>query len=271
MHDILIMQVIFFMNKEQIIDLWKSVGWNTLNDYHSYLKSTDERMVLDDLDPDKINPKEFWKASDEHFGTDPVCNHSNLTESRLSIHEANKLNYKIPLYMGMIGQTQGCIADLKHKMGYASLAEIGCGYGSFFQNFVNVETYEHIDHRGFDIIPRTVSTVEIEGKDGCFSEHQVEKYTEKFNLFFSSNTFQHLSKKQVEKYLTQVYNMLPYEGCFNVMYVDAEFSYHYGQKIKLFDLDSFESLVKTIGYSIMGSSTMQIPNSLKPYSFVLKK
>ena len=30
------------MQKEKIINLWKSVGWNTLNDYHSYLKSTEE-------------------------------------------------------------------------------------------------------------------------------------------------------------------------------------------------------------------------------------
>lgn len=55
------------MNREDIIELWKSVGWNTLNDYHSYLKSTEERMILDELDPDNIDPKEFWKASDEHF------------------------------------------------------------------------------------------------------------------------------------------------------------------------------------------------------------
>ena len=259
------------MNKQEIIQLWKSVGWNTLGDYHKYLKDNDERMVIDNLDSDRINPKEFWSACDEHFYTDPVCNHNNLSESRLSIREANRLNYKIPLYMGMIGQTQGCIAELKHKMGYVSLAEIGCGYGSFFDNFVNNEKYEDIDYRGFDIIPRTVSTLELEGDDGCFSEQQVDKYREKFNIFFSSNTFQHLSKKQVEKYLSQVYSMLPYEGCFNVMYVDAESSYHYGQKIELFDLDSFESLVKKIGYSIMGSSTMRIPNSLTPYSFVLKK
>ena len=259
------------MHKEEIINLWKSVGWNTLNDYHSSLKATEDRMILDQLHPDEINPKTFWLASDEHFGTDPVCNHSNLTESRLSIREANKLNYKIPLFMGMIGQTQGCIAELKHKMGYVSLAEIGCGYGSFFDNFINNQKYEDIDYRGFDIIPRIVSALELEGNDGCFSEQQEEKYHEKFNIFFSSNTFQHLSKKQVEKYLVQVYGMLPYEGRFNVMYVDAESSYHYGQKIELFDLDSFESLVKRIGYSVMGSSTMQIPNSLKPYSFILKK
>ena len=259
------------MNKTQIINLWQNLGWHTLSDYHDYLKSTESRIVVDGLDADKINPKEFWKAADEHFYTDPVCNHNNLTESRLSIREANKLNYKIPLYMGMIGQTQGCVAELKHKMGYVSLAEIGCGYGSFFDNFINNEKYEDIDYRGFDIIPRTVSALEIEGNDGCFSLEQVLKYKEKFNLFFSSNTFQHLSKKQAEKYLTQVYIMLPYEGMFNVMYVDSESSYHYGQKIELFDLNTFIQTAKNIGYSVVGTSTMEIVNSLTPYSFVLKK
>ena len=47
------------MDRNEIINLWKSVGWNTLNDYHSYLKSTEERMILDELDPDHIDPKEF--------------------------------------------------------------------------------------------------------------------------------------------------------------------------------------------------------------------
>lgn len=259
------------MHQKEIIDLWKSVGWNNLSDYHDYLKSNDYRIILDSLDPDHINPKEFWKAADEHFYTDPVCNHSNLTESKLSIREANKLNYKIPLYTGMIGQTQKCISELKHKMGYVSLAEIGCGYGSFFENFVKSEKYEQLDYRGFDIIPRIFSSIEIEGHDGCFSDQQVDKYKDKFNLFFSSNTFQHLSKKQVEKYSEQVYNMLPYEGYFNLMYVDAEHSYHYGQKIDLFDLNNFREMVKEIGYSIVGISSMEIENSLTPYVFILKK
>ena len=259
------------MHKEEIIDLWKSVGWNNLTDYHNYLKSSDNSLFLNELDPDKINPKEFWRAADEHFHTDPVCNHNNLTESRLSIKEANKLNYKIPLYMGMIGQTEGCVADLKHKMGYVSLGEIGCGYGSFFENFVNRERYDNIAYRGFDIIRRTKSTTEIEGIDGCFSEEQFHKYTEKFNLFFSSNTFQHLSKKQAEKYLTQVYYMLPYGGYFNVMYAEASHSYHYGQKVELFDMNNFINLSKNIGYSIIGTCSLEIPDSLTPYSLVLKK
>lgn len=75
------------MYKEEIINLWKSVGWNTLDDYHSSLKATEDRMILDQLHPDNIDPKEFWKASDEHFYTDPVCNHSNITESKMKLNK----------------------------------------------------------------------------------------------------------------------------------------------------------------------------------------
>ena len=260
------------MNKEQIINLWKSVGWYDLNDYHTYLKSTDERLVLDNLDPDKVDPKEFWKASDEHFSTDPVCNHGNLSDTKLSIREANSYNYKIPLAMGMIAQTKWLAAELNKVMGYVAVAEIGCGYGSFFDNFIDSTEHENVDYRGFDIIPRTVAALEIEGYDGCFSEEQVLKYAEKFNLFFSSNTFQHLSQTQVTKYLNQVYNMLPYGGYFNLMYTkNSKYSYHYGQRVNLFDVTELEAIIESVGYSIVGTASIHIPNSLTPYSLVLKK
>ena len=258
------------MNKEQIIDLWKSVGWYDLNDYHTYLKSSDERLVLDSLDPDKVDPKEFWRASDEHFSTDPVCNHSNLSDTKLSIKEANRFNYRIPLDMGMISQTGWLVSELYRVMGYVAVAEIGCGYGSFFDNFI--ATKDKIDYRGFDVIPRTSSALEIEGYDGCFSEAQVLKYTEKFNLFFSSNTFQHLSQIQITKYLNQVYSMLPYGGYFNLMYVkNSTHSYHYGQRINLIEVSELEAIIESIGYSIIGNASIQIPNSLTPYSVILKK
>ena len=258
------------MTKDRIIELWKSVGWHTLEDYHAYLNSTLDRITLVDLNPDEIDPKEFWKASEEHFSTDPICNHNNGYDKIFSIEESNKLNYRIPLYTGMIGQTLALVSYLKSKMGYVHIAEIGCGYGSFHDNFL--KSCPHIpEYAGFDIIPRTPYAVEIEGKDGTFSPKQVLGYNEKYNLFFSSNTFQHLSKNQVKNYLTQVYYMLPYGGYFNVMYALAKESYHYGQTVKLYNKEEFEVLAKYIGFSIVGSTSMEIQNSLTPYSLILKK
>lgn len=260
------------MNKEEIIELWKSVGWNNLNDYHEYLKSSDDPLILEELDPDKINPKTFWRAADEHFGTDPVCNHINASRN-LDKKEANYSNYKLAMYTGMSGQTLGLAAMLYDIFGKVSIAEIGCGYGAMNSLYQEIENkyYTKTSYIGFDIIKRVTDAVEIEGEDGTFSTEQLEKYSLEFNLFYSSNTFQHLSKKQIEKYLTQVYHMLPYEGCFNVMYAQCDKTYHYGQLITLYTPDEFESLVKSIGYSVVGSTKLHLKNSITPYTLILKK
>jgi hypothetical protein len=66
--------------------------------------------------------------------------------------------------------------------------------------------------------------------------------------------------------------MLPYGGYFNMMYVDdCEKTYHYGQIVNIIQKESLIKLVKSIGYDIVGSSTIEIPNSLTPYTLVLKK
>ena len=264
------------MNKEQIINLWKSVGWNTLNYYHEYLKSTDDPLILEELDSDKINPKTFWEAADEHFGTDPVCNHNNNPSKILPIHEANSQNRRLAVYTGMSGQTLGLAAMLYDTFGEVNIAEIGCGYACINCLYQEIENkyWTKTSYTGFDIIKRTEreeDVVEIEGEDGTFSPSQVLKYNEQFNLFYSSNTFQHLSKNQIRKYLTQVYHMLPYEGYFNVMYASCDKTYHYGQMIEMYSIDDFENIAKYIGFSIVGSSTMQLKNSITPYTLVLKK
>jgi hypothetical protein len=65
--------------------------------------------------------------------------------------------------------------------------------------------------------------------------------------------------------------MLPYEGYFNVMYAQCDKTYHYGQSITLYTPDEFQSLAKSIGFSVVGSTTMQLKNSITPYTLVLKK
>ena len=260
------------MNKKYIIQLWKDTGWNTLWDYHNHLKSPEPHLVLNALDPDRVDPREFWTAAEEHFATDPVCNHNNLKDTTLSIQESNKTNYKIPLNMGMIAQTEWLVSELKTVMKYASIAEIGCGYGSFFENFFEWNKHQDVDYRGFDIIARTPSALEVGGHDGTFSQYQVNLYKEKINLFYSSNTFQHLSRLQIIKYLKQVYEILPYGGYFNLMYVmDAPRTYHYGQVVYTVPKWEMKIIVEEIGYEIIATTKMKIPNSLTPYTMVLKK
>ena len=262
------------MTKEQIIELWKSVGWNTLDDYHNYLNSVEDKLILEELHPDKTSPKIFWEASDYHFGTDPVCNHNKNYTRILDVREANYQNHQLALYTGMAGQTIGLATILYNTFGKIDIAEIGCGYNCIDSLYNEIENryYTKTSYTGFDIIKRENTNLEIEGEDGTFSDEQVKKYTEVFNLFYSSNTFQHLSKKQIESYLKQVYTMLPYGGYFNMMYVDdVQRTYHYGQVIEMLPMRELISKVKEIGFDVEGSSKMKLPNSLTPCTLVLKK
>lgn len=263
------------MNKEQIIELWKCIGWNTITDYHNYLKSVDSHIILDELDSDVIDSKIFWSAADEHFFTDPVCNHNNTEYEILDISQSNYKNYLIPLNLGMMGQMMHICAIVFKTFGYISIAEIGSGYNSF-KTFpyldINNKYYPKTGYTGFDIIKRNKETVEIQGKDGTFSDTQITHYKDGFNVFFSSNTFQHLSPSKIEKYLKQVYEMLPHEGYFNLMYVsEVEKTYHYGQIIHILNRKDLTKMVKDIGFNIVGSAEMHFDNSLSPYSLVLKK
>jgi hypothetical protein len=176
----------------------------------------------------------------------------------------------------MSGQTLCLAAMLYDTFGKVNIAEIGCGYACINCLYQEIENkyWTKTSYTGFDIIKRTEreeDVVEIEGEDGTFSPHQVLKYNEQFNLFYSSNTFQHLSKNQIKNYLKQVYHMLPYEGYFNVMYAHCEKTYHYGQSIEIYKKEDLEILAKYIGFSIIGATGMQLKNSITPYTLVLKK
>jgi hypothetical protein len=262
------------MDKQQIIDLWRSVGWNDLKSYLDHLNSAEDRHTFDELHPDKINSKLFWETAGEYFGTDPICNHSNNPDQVLNTEQANLQNWRIPQYLGMHGQAEMLCAILNKTFGKINIAEIGCGFDAIHNLYFEIENtyWPNTSYTGFDVTRRSDTDVEVEGEDGTFSDEQVEKYTEKFNLFYSSNTFQHLSPKKVEKYLRQVYTMLPYGGYFNLMYaIGVDKTYHYGQVVDIITVPNLINLIKTIGYNIVGSANMEMDNSITPFSYVLKK
>lgn len=268
------------MHKEEIIELWKSVGWNNTNDYHNDLiidAKMPNKIIGDTLHPSKVNPKEFWKAADEVFLTDPVANHNNNPSDILDIEKANYQNHLIPLFLGLYGGMEFAIMNIKRKFNTVNIAEIGCGYGSFEEHFINQRN--DIDmYFGFDIIKRTKETIELEGEDGTFSSSQVALYEggSPFNIFYSCNVFQHLSEEQISKYLKQVYEMLPFGGYFVFTYVrrpKAGYTFHYGQKIEIVDIFRFNKTLIDTGYEICYTYE-QLSNSsdsLVPIGFVLKK
>lgn len=244
------------MNKTDIIKLWKQVGWSSCRDYHHTLNDVQQaedisNIIGDNLHPSNINIKEFWKAAEEVFLTDPVAN-STERNSSLSRQQANYHNHLIPLFLGLYGGVEFAVFNSTHKFGAASIAEIGCGYGSFYEHYIKDHKDIHL-YTGFDIIKRTQNVIEIEGEDGTFSKAQIKTYKDTFSIFYSCNVFQHLTEMQITKYLTQVHEMLPHGGFFVFSYVvppEKGYTYHYGQKIEIMKTEQLEQVITEMGYKI---------------------
>lgn len=253
------------MIRSEIINLWKSIGWNSIKEYHN--SCIYEPPIIEDLDPDKVSPVEFWYAAQNHFLTDPISNSRN-SSSTFNVSQSNTLNHNLAVHLGMIGQLEMAIADTKYKFGKTSIAEIGCGYGSLYKSYIKSK---NIDYIGFDLIKRFKLAIPVKGKNGTLSPYQIKKYKDRFNIFYSANVFQHLSPTQIKTYLMQIYDILPYGGYANIMYIHGtEFTYHYGQKINIINENSFIDLVKFFGYNVI-SLTKSYVGDIKPFSLLLEK
>jgi hypothetical protein len=263
------------MTIDQIIEMWKNVGWNNLNEYHDYLKNEHDYIELKALDPDVIDPKIFWKAAEIHFGTDPVCNQNRTPNIDAGTLLPNYYNDLLPIHLGMTGQTHYLCATLVEKFNYVRIGEIGCGYGAFRKNsYLSIQKryLRDISYVGFDVLKRTPDTVELMGSDGTFSDSQIKEYKDRINLFYSSNVFQHLSINKIQKYLNQVYDILPFGGYFNLMYVsNTKKTYHYGQYNDIMSEGELKFMIKETGYTIAGYTKMDFINSLSPYSIIIQK
>lgn len=254
------------MDTSDIIAIWKSHGWNNAQDYLNQCPFDTPR--IEQFDPDTIPAKTFWQAADKIFSTNPVA---NLPSKVLDISQSNSTNHNIAFWSGMIGQTELARVNAEHRFGFANFAEIGCGYGSFLRHYIE-KCQTNVQYTGFDVVLRLDGTQEIEGKDGTFSKDQIEKHKEEFNIFYSANVFQHLSPNQIKKYLSQMYQMLPYGGYANIMYVhDTDSTYHYGQVVKIISESAFMKLVKAVGFSVVGFTKIYTGPALCPFSVLLEK
>jgi hypothetical protein len=241
------------LTKKKIKSLWKDIGWVNETDYHYYLSTTEQINEIDLLAPDKVSPKAFWKATDEWFGTDTVCNTQLTNQKSLTIEDCNRENHKIALHSGLLGFMELAIDNIKRKFcGDVSIGEIGCGYGSFYKNFI-LKRDDIRCYFGFDVVKRIENCIEVEGKDGTFTKKQIEFFKNRINIFYSCNVFQHLSPKKIKKYLKQMYEILPLGGNCVIMYVapsEWKYSYHYGQVVEIMENKQFYEVCQSTGFEI---------------------
>lgn len=227
--------------------IWSGRG---ITDVRAYQSMGSELSKDDDFCSkfEKINYKNFWKASHEFFGTDPIANNTVKLKTDLDIRkieDANKHNWSIAHYSGVTGLMDLFFENAKSRNMHVNLAEIGSGYGSIFE-FLKTKDSNLYDYTGFDLISRFDDVVEVEGEDGTLSDAQIEQFKNKFNLIYSFNVFQHLEKYQIEKYINQAYSLLDTKN-FSSMILGVCIggkSFHYGQRIDLPSIDEFYDMIK---------------------------
>lgn len=194
-----------------------------------------------------LDYKSFWNASHDFFGTDPICNNSSKLSIDLDlqkIEHANKLNWSIAHYCGVMGMFDLFFMNCKARGIVPHIGEIGAGYGCIFE-YLKTKDPTSYNYTGFDIIPRFDDVVEV-GDDGCFTGEQVKTYESKFNLMYSFNVFQHLEKHQIENYINHSFTMLDKSNLSSMILgicLDKS-TFHYGQVVELPTTDEFHQMIE---------------------------
>lgn len=202
------------------------LGIKTDEDYSNWAYEIQKRGVtqedIDRLSPDKIDNKAFWKYITAKFNGGICGAINNQRFKDFSQEEVNRLLYQS---MGVIG----FISHLRN-FGYTHLAELGTGFGSLDIVCKNLE----MSYIGFDIAPQKgVNSIEIE--DGVLPPK--EQFGDKApHIFVCFNVFQHMTMKQIENYIKQIYDILPDWGYFIMSYVEqgnVKYTFTYGQVIPM--------------------------------------
>lgn len=247
-----------YMRQREIIKNWKKLGMGNLQEYHTMkgdrLKEKWESIeqFSRKIQPEKTNPKTFWKATDKVFSTDTVCNtlYTGQTNA-FDITKTNITNHQIPVQSGQLGHIINAMTNIMQFGMIPSIAEIGTGYGSFYENFI-VPSNLQLRYTGFDLIKRVPYVEELKGKRGNFGKDQLKKYNRKFNLIYSCNVFQHLSKQQIKQYIKDFTKLLIPGGWLSLMYVtNHKISFHYGQIIELFTEQELIELLQEHDFELL--------------------
>lgn len=263
------------MTKDQIKQLWIDRGWVDLKSYFGKLAECYKHGThhIPELEGDVINPKTFWEAADEQFGTDGVCN-SMYAEKAYDIEIANRRNYQLAYTLGITGHLFIAMENIINRAKKTpQILEIGCGYMSFAENYKSSMPYGYV---GFDVVPRHEKAYPILGEDGTFTDEQIEelkKAGDTPDIFFSFNVFQHLTKKQIKKYLAQMYEVLPdigYVCLANAVSSNGQ-SYLYGQIIELFKISEFGVALYEAGFNVLAINQFTFSNALNPYCIFAEK
>ncbi len=161
------------------------------------------RWTLDEVDrPDPtFNWRNFWRSCKRHFPLHSVAGgYTYNTPEIITRHEYNKVPMRLFLRYGK-----------NNKNGRRSVLEIGYGFGGASERF-NEFGY---DYTGIDYVS-SGKTGNFPGKFIEIEESGIPKYIldagETFDLVYSDNVFQHMTKQQRLEYYKQAHQVLKKDG-----------------------------------------------------------
>jgi hypothetical protein len=195
--------------------LVEDLGFRDLDAYKKWIETARPttsltRERIESLSPDVVDCRAFWKACDELFGTDPVCNVAIAPEvGRLpysidSQMDANRMNLRLAKSLGVTAFLE------ENSHARLKVLELGAGYGSL-KSFI--ETHTNHMYTGVDVVPRVAGVVETT-PDGLLPRSLVDREQARYSYVVSSNVFQHFSARQRQHAIADSHTVLHDGGLF---------------------------------------------------------
>jgi len=156
---------------------------------------------VEKLNPDVINSKKFWDLAVKHF---PFYSMVNSTYDITEMEKLLELSIITTQSLGILPE----IDSLFTKNNYASILEIGSGYGSiasYLKNKYSDENYYAIDVGYYFWHERLFQC------DGKSIPQDVPK---DLDMVIASNVFAHLGEEQRKSYFNEIYKWLKPGGSF---------------------------------------------------------
>lgn len=198
------------LNSQSVIQVHSAISIEMFDENNIISKQTinkSEKFIIKKeiiykLHPDNIDINFFWEYSIKNFPLFSVSNHPDCKNSV----DVNKSNFVFHKITGAIEEVEN-IFSTKDSV---KILEIGPGYGNFYEYLKNNFYESDKKYYAIDVNPlfHLSRLYKCNGKD-IPSEVGVL-----FDLVYSINVFQHLSKNQRSSYYKQIHNILNEEGKF---------------------------------------------------------
>ena len=158
------------------------------------------KEAIEKLHPDKIDINYFWEYLTQKFPCYPISGHPECRTPE----DVNKANLFAHKKMDTIAKLDELFAENSES----SIFEIGPGYGNILHYLQ--ENYNDENYYAIDVNP----LFEHDRVFKCDGRNIPEDVGSSFDIVYSVNVFQHLSKKQRSSYYEQIYNILKPGGAF---------------------------------------------------------